>query len=485
MSKVKKILAVVLSMAMIMGMSITSFAAETTNVVVSVTGNGITGLAEKETPATVKYLQIVEPDTSSTDGYAIKTDLASYFGTTTVADLITIAKGETAENANVTAGDLNSNKDLATILQSIASAKADSMTTAANASFTATQGGLYLITASKTGYTYAPMLVYVPVNSTTPIEATAKGETDQIIKAVADNGQSVAKGDEVVYTVTSNYPYFATNYTNPLYKITDTLTNATIKENSIQVSGAGDSGYTVTVADDKTNFVVDFTYNSALAGNEVIITYTAVVGEVSTTNPLKNIVKHESGTDKDAGPDSRTEAEVISNPVKLTFNKVDATVISTVLDGAEFSLYKGDATKADGTLVREKITGTNGVFVIDGLDAQESYYVIETKAPAGYKVVDTPIALTRVTTNDKLEETNTTKTDEDGVKVTVNTKTYIFGDDFHVNADKGNAANTIPNTKLSSLPSTGGIGTTIFTIGGCAIMIIAAFLFFRSRKKEQ
>ena len=34
-------------------------------------------------------------------------------------------------------------------------------------------------------------------------------------------------------------------------------------------------------------------------------------------------------------------------------------------------------------------------------------------------------------------------------------------------------------------PSTGGIGTTIFTIGGCAIMIIAAGLFFATRRKTE
>lgn len=44
---------------------------------------------------------------------------------------------------------------------------------------------------------------------------------------------------------------------------------------------------------------------------------------------------------------------------------------------------------------------------------------------------------------------------------------------------------TIPNTKLSTLPSTGGIGTTIFTIGGCAIMIAAAALFFAGRRREK
>ena len=43
----------------------------------------------------------------------------------------------------------------------------------------------------------------------------------------------------------------------------------------------------------------------------------------------------------------------------------------------------------------------------------------------------------------------------------------------------------IPNTKLSTLPGTGGIGTTIFTIGGCAIMIAAAALFFAGRRREK
>ncbi len=42
----------------------------------------------------------------------------------------------------------------------------------------------------------------------------------------------------------------------------------------------------------------------------------------------------------------------------------------------------------------------------------------------------------------------------------------------------------IANTSISSLPSTGGIGTTIFTIAGCVIMIVAAGLFFASRKKR-
>ncbi len=47
------------------------------------------------------------------------------------------------------------------------------------------------------------------------------------------------------------------------------------------------------------------------------------------------------------------------------------------------------------------------------------------------------------------------------------------------------AETSMTDTRLASLPSTGGIGTTIFTIGGCLIMIVAAGLFFATRRKAE
>ena len=41
----------------------------------------------------------------------------------------------------------------------------------------------------------------------------------------------------------------------------------------------------------------------------------------------------------------------------------------------------------------------------------------------------------------------------------------------------------VSDTQLHALPHTGGIGTTIFTIAGCLIMVTAAGLFFASRKR--
>ena len=71
--------------------------------------------------------------------------------------------------------------------------------------------------------------------------------------------------------------------------------------------------------------------------------------------------------------------------------------------------------------------------------------------------------------------------DDDAVDgVMTITTTYKYND-FTVDG----TGNKIPNTKLASLPSTGGIGTTIFTIGGCAIMIAAAALYFVNRRKSE
>ena len=104
------------------------------------------------------------------------------------------------------------------------------------------------------------------------------------------------------------------------------------------------------------------------------------------------------------------------------------------------------------------ITDANGNIVVKGLDdstKEMTYEFKETKAPKGYSI-------------------NATN---------ANVKWDTKGDGA-VAATRAGAA-SMTDTKLNTLPSTGGIGTTIFTIGGCAIMIVAAGLFFATRRKTQ
>lgn len=148
--------------------------------------------------------------------------------------------------------------------------------------------------------------------------------------------------------------------------------------------------------------------------------------------------------------------------------------LSTItLKGAVFALHR--VVNGTDKVVATATTDDNGIATFDGLDAQDTtYYIVETQAPSGYKIDGIKHHLSGATANEPT--TNTVK--DPRTKITTITTTYSF-------TDFGESGiTTITNTKLSALPSTGGIGTTIFTIAGCVIMIAAAGLFFASRKKS-
>ena len=252
------------------------------------------------------------------------------------------------------------------------------------------------------------------------------------------------------------------------------MTNATFNANSVVVEGAGtlDSDYSVDISGNTLTITIN--YDSTKAGNDIKITYLATVSDNvnKADNPVKNkVVSNTNGT--------KTGYEVVSDPVKTTIYKVDAENLQTKLAGAKFNLYKGLVSEyQEGTTVPVQeniVVGENGEVTIYGLDAQENYYLVETEAPAGYSVDKTPIQLSRPSNWENPTPSTVTETDEDGVEVT--TTTYSFNDFGN------NGITQVTNTTLSSLPETGGMGTTLFTIAGCVIMISAAGLFFATRKK--
>lgn len=112
------------------------------------------------------------------------------------------------------------------------------------------------------------------------------------------------------------------------------------------------------------------------------------------------------------------------------------------------SIYKKATAEeiADNNITKvENIVAKNGVVVAKGLD-DGTYQIVEEKAPAGYSVV---------------------KVDD----VTI------------ANGENPTATVNVSDTKLHSLPHTGGMGTYLFTIIGVVVMAGAAGAFFISRRK--
>lgn len=291
-------------------------------------------------------------------------------------------------------------------------------------------------------------------------------------KTVADDDHVVAIGDIVTYTIEAYVPFLdAANTENRTFTITDKIKGAEYylagpnAVNSVTMEGKDGQVGKIVVNEDGKGFTVNLNTlvadtDNPNAGKKITVTYTAKVTKTTVENKAGS---HAAGVDYGAD----------NVPVKLftgelVLLKYGDGNVNNALANAEFVLYKDgeevpltftkqengkykyapDAEDATATLV----TDENGMIDVEGLDVG-SYHFEETKAPEGYSI----------------------NTDGKTLTLTVN------GD---VATAKLYNEGQLNDTKLSALPSTGGIGTTIFTIAGCLIMIAAAGLFFASRKKS-
>ncbi len=256
------------------------------------------------------------------------------------------------------------------------------------------------------------------------------------------------------------------------------VTSVTLNDNAVDAAN-----YTVktTGMTDDCTFEVVFTQtfcNTLKANDKIVISYTATVNEDAVIggngNPNESKVEYgESGKTTTTPPSTTTTYTWKVDVLKYAeVTKADSsTKEEKPLSGAVFTLSRDDkgtdlitlikveknvyrVAKTDETGITEITTDETGAFTIEGLDS-DTYYLIEKTAPAGYNTLKEPVTIT-ISPDGKVNVTTENPNGVDTVKVL--------------------------NQSGTELPSTGGMGTTIFYVLG-GVLMAGAFVLLVVRKR--
>ena len=406
------------------------------------------------------------------------------------------------------------------------------------------EAGLYMILVTSTkGVVYNPMLVgitytteggeqvkggtiNVPAEfklgedavlyakkSEVPLKKTVKDPTGNEPEATnpTDHVIGLGQGEKPEFTIETTIPSYPKTDKNLVFTITDTLdkglTAPKAEEITVTVGGQPlpQDAATVEVANNVITITFTDAYLKGLNGKatDVKVVYTAELNDQATTNaiPNKNTVKVTYTHDPKTGDTSEHEDitrqytfeidgftngsgsekthEITKHGEKIT---TESSWEDDPLAGAQFTLYDKDPSQ-DNTAkaLRTTTTDATGRMTFSRLD-EGTYYIKETKAPNGYQL------------NDKVYKAEI-KAEYDSANhvlkswsVVIDGKVSTFTLDHtkeEVTVTQTAEDNTlIKNTKIPGLPSTGGMGTYLFTGIGVALLAGAAVMVTVLRKKN-
>ncbi len=447
---------------------------------------------------------------------ALKADttLGSLFtDCTTAASVAAVIKDFDADKTDALAALLTANKASLT--------KIEDLTTVAD--------GYYLIidtttefdnTAEKQGAISKHMLAVV--DGETGLEITLKSSLPTVVKKVKEDDKykedggygegydDVADwciGDAVPFKLIGTMPETLDDYNTYKYIFHDTLGSeftAPAKENvTVKIDGTATDKAIVTIEGQEITVAFeDIKAAGATKTSEITVEYTAELNEKAKIGQpgQENKVNLEYSNNPNAGGEGDTgttpDDKVIVFTYELDTTKVDGADNTLKLKDAEFVLQDktGGSHNDQYVLVGAdgKVTGwtadleeakasplksdENGLFQVIGLD-DGAYNLIETKQPDGYNLATDPFAVTL---------TATTKNDQewggDAASALTALAVKVGETDGTVDENKGKGQITIENNSGSTLPSTGGIGTTIFyTVGGALVVGAGVLLITKKR----
>lgn len=389
---------------------------------------------------------------------------------------------------------------------------------ASNAGSTTISGlvpGYYLVKDSKavTGDDAATKyIVQVVGNTSVEVKSSVPSVTKKIIDTEEVDVADYNIGDDVTFRLTGTLPSTLDDYATYKYVFHDTLSEGlTLNAGSVKVylDNDGLTRTDITGNFNLTNSGNDFTVSSAnvkgisgvTANSKIVVEYTAKLNSSAQVGLQgnENEVYLEFANNPNQSGDGTVDTgrtptdEVVVFTYELDVTKVDGNDTAIKLSGAEFKL-KNSAGKWAKVDVNNKITewvdteaegstltsGSDGIFKVIGLDAGK-YYLKETKAPVGYNLLENEIELTIAATLSEISNYSGTP-DNALTRLTIT----VGNDTVNGDISTGIVSTTVKNNAGTVLPSTGGIGTTLFyVIGGVLVLAAIVLLVTRRRMREE
>ena len=487
----KKLMAALLAVAMVCAMAIPAWAAPATNGSITVK-NTVDG-------KTYKIYKILDLETNGTGDdassytafkYKATTKWKSFVDSSTYlepdADGYVTWKAGTENAADIEAFSKAAMK-FAANLASDATQVADN---SGSVTFTGLELGYYLITSDVDTSSKALCML-----STTKPSATVqeKNGAPTVEKKVEYASGSWGEGNDgnVGDTVNFQTTIYVTDGDPTNYVLHDKMSNGlAFQTGTISVKKNGDpfTDYTIETPIDDCTFEIKFKEGSLHTNDKVVVTYSATINS--------NAVVGTTGNDNDTWLKYGDEGKITRSKTKTytwSFNILkfftDSNGDKKYLADVEFVLYRKDnsankteyaqfdsnnkltgwtATESEAGKLRTNATSN---VCVEGLD-KGTYFLKETATPGGFNGLTTDVEVQIDSSCNTLN----------GATYTVQYK--MVNEEGFTDTDEKEKVVPIENKRGTTLPGTGGIGTTIFYVVGGGLMVAAAILLITKKRME-